>query len=883
MIKHTIKIMIVFCLAISCKDALNSKNESKKEHYSFKFEDPNLEIDERVNDLISRMTLKEKVSQMRYDAPAIDRLHIPAYNWWNECLHGVARAGLATVFPQGIAMGATWNDRLIQEMGSVVSDEARAKHHKFIEEDQRAIYQGLTFWTPNINIFRDPRWGRGQETYGEDPFLTSKIGVNYIKGLQGNDDRHYKLVATAKHFAVHSGPEKSRHRDNYKVSDQDLYETYLPAFEAAVKEANVHSVMCAYNRFRDEACCGSNLLLQKILRDDWNFEGYVVSDCWAINDFWEPDKHHIVETAEEAAALAVDRGTDLNCGNVFDPNLTEAVLNKMIDETKLDLALFRLFRARFKLGMFDPVDQVKWANIPYEVVASDKHRGLSERVARESMVLLKNENGLLPLSKSLKSIAVIGPNADSKKALLGNYHGTPRTYSTLFSALKEKLPNTQINYALGCNIANGWPALETIPSEILSYQGKPGLYAEYFGNRDLSGNPSKTEVFEDIEESWLENYPLDSIVNNEFSVRWTGQLIPKESSVYRLGFRASNGVKLFLDGSLQFEFDNQHEPGTKYVDVALEKGNSYDLKIEYSNYHVDPQAALIWAKLDHDLLSSAIEAANKSEVIILCLGLAPDIEGEEMPVVLDGFDKGDRTDIGLPQTQVELIKSIASLNKPTILVLMNGSALAINWADDHIPAILEAWYPGEKGGKAISDILFGDYNPAGRLPVTFYRSTSELPDFKDYSMKNRTYKYYQGTPLYPFGYGLSYTTFSYSNLRLPAKIASNTDIKLSVDVTNSGNREGDEVVQVYMQYPESMVQAPLRKLIGFKRIHLNPGETKTVEFVIQPNDYISVNLNGQKLMDSGTLNVTVGGSQPVPQKHKKANVSNFVKGQIQYQ
>lgn len=849
-------------IIISVVTQLNVGCTSKKEtEYDFNFQNPELSIKERVSDMINRMTLSEKVSQMRYDAPAIERLGIPAYNWWNECLHGVARAGEATVFPQAIGMGATFDKSLMFEIGTVISDEARAKHHRFIEENKRGIYQGLTFWTPNINIFRDPRWGRGQETYGEDPYLTGRMGVNFIKGLQGDDPKYLKVVATAKHFAVHSGPEKSRHEDNYHTSNKDLKETYLPAFEAAIKEANVQSVMCAYNRYRDEACCGSNLLLNDILRKEWGFDGYVVSDCWAINDFWEPNRHGLSKDAVEASALAVSRGTDLNCGSVFDPNLNEAVLQGMVDEEKVNLALSRLMEARFKLGMFDPNEMVSWSKIPYEVVCSDKHYKLSEKTAKESIVLLKNKDKTLPLKKDIASIAVIGPNADSKQVLLGNYHGTPHNSITPLKAIKQKLPNAKVLYAQGCDIAQGWPLLQLIPSSVLKNGNNNGLKGEYYDNQKWEGTPKFTRNDSVVDFVWMPNKPIDDLVTDEFSVKWTGQLIPKESGKYRIGLKASSGGKLFVNDSLRVDFSNDHEPKTEYYDVDLQEGKANDIRIEFFNYHTDPQAQLLWAKLNEDLLSPAIEIAKKSDVIVLCMGLSPDIEGEEMSVILEGFDKGDRSDISLPKTQLTLMKEINALGKPVVLVLMNGSALAVNWADDHIPAIIESWYPGEFGGNAIADVIFGDYNPAGRLPVTFYKSVEDLPDFKSYDMTNRTYKYFKGEPLYPFGHGLSYTDFTYSNL-VVNDININENISVAVDVTNSGEISGDEVVQLYISHDNKESLGPKHTLVGFERVNIVPGKTEKVSFTITPKQYASISSDGKIQIDSGSIQVYVGGKQP---------------------
>ncbi|MCL5130016.1 glycoside hydrolase family 3 protein [Algibacter sp. L4_22] len=835
---------------------------SSKKTFAFKFQNESLSIEERVDDLINQMTLKEKVSQMRFDAPAIDRLGITEYNWWNECLHGVARAGEATVFPQAIGMGATWNPSLILEMGEAVSDEARAKHHRFVSEGKRGIAQGLTFWTPNINIFRDPRWGRGQETYGEDPFLTSRIGVNYIKGLQGDDDKYLKVVATAKHFAVHSGPEKSRHQDNYQTSNKDLYETYLPAFEAAVKEAKVHSIMCAYNRYRDEPCCGNNLLLSKILREDWGFKGYVVSDCWAINDFWQPENHGVVETPAEAGAMAINNGTDLNCGNVFDPSLNEAVLKELVDENQIDIALSRLFIARFKLGMFDNPENVKWSKIPYSVVASEKHLELSEKIARESMVLLKNDNNILPLKKNIKSIAVIGPNADAVQSLLGNYHGTPHNYITPLKAIQQKLPNTEVNYALGSDIASGWSTFTHIPVSVLESENKSGLKGEYYTKSNFEGEPVLTQTDSVIDFIWTPKRPIKDFKSDVFSVRWTGNIIPKQTGLYRIALKASSYGKLFMGDSLYADFSADYEPKTEYFDMELEEGKAYPIKIEYQNRLSDPQVHLLWAKLNEDLLTPAIEAAKKSEIVLLCLGLSPEIEGEEMPVELDGFDKGDRSSLKLPKNQIELMKKVHALGKPTIVVLMNGSALAVNWAAENVPAILEAWYPGEFGGKAIADVLFGDYNPSGRLPITFYKSVTDLPDFKNYNMENRTYKYFKGAPLFPFGHGLSYTSFEYENLNIPEKVKLNDAIKIAVDVKNTGAVDGDEVVQFYLTHEDKQDKSPIRTLVGFKRIHLNAGETKTVNYKIDADKYASITSEGKKIIETENLLLSIGGKQP---------------------
>jgi beta-glucosidase len=686
------------------------------------YQNPALSIPERVEDLVSQMTLAEKISQMVYDAPAIERLGIPKYNWWNECLHGVGRAGIATVFPQAIGLAATWNTDLMSQVAVAISDEARAKHHEAVRQGIREIYTGLTFWSPNINIFRDPRWGRGQETYGEDPYLTARMGVTFVQGLQGDDPHYLKLVATPKHYAVHSGPEHDRHHFDAQVSQRDLYDTYLPAFEACVREGKAVSVMGAYNRVNGEPACASPTLLEKILRGEWRFDGYVVSDCWAISDIYR--HHQVVGTAPEAAALAVQAGCDLNCGGTY-PALVESVAQGLISEETIDHAVKRLFTARFRLGMFDPPEQVPYTQIPYEVNDSPQHRFLALRAAQESIILLKNENDFLPLSKDLKTIAVIGPNADDPEVLLGNYNGTPSSSVTPLAGIRAKVSSgTEVLYAQGCHIIN---------------EGTEG-YAE------------------------------------------------------------------------------------------------------------------------------AVALAERAEVVIFVAGISQLIEGEEDQVegVGGGLrSKGDRIDLDLPAVQEELLKAVHATGTPVVLVLINGSALAVNWAEAHLRAIVEAWYPGQAGGTAIVDVLFGDYNPAGRLPVTFYKSVTDLPDFNDYRMAGRTYRYFRGQPLYPFGHGLSYTTFAYSDLRLSAgAIQPDQSLGLSVLVQNTGPRAGDEVVQVYVNYINKSTEIPIRQLQGFKRIHLAPGETKTVPFTLTPDQFALVNEQGQRVVEPGTYQLAVGGRQP---------------------
>lgn len=810
------------------------------------YKDPTRLIAERVQDLLSRMTVEEKISQMVFDAPGIERLGIPAYNWWNECLHGVARAGVATVFPQAIGLAATWDVALMGEVAGAISDEARAKHHESIRRGVRDIYTGLTFWSPNVNIFRDPRWGRGQETYGEDPYLTARMGVTFVRGLQGDDPAYLKLVATPKHFAVHSGPELDRHHFDARVGDRDLHETYLPAFQACVTEARAASVMGAYNRTNGEPCCASPTLIQKILREEWAFEGYVVSDCWAINDIF--GGHKVVETPAEAAALAVKVGCDLECGCAYS-SLFVAVDQGLIDEATIDRAVARLFTARFRLGMFDPSEQVPFTRILYEINDSPEHRVLALRAAWESIVLLKNEphpstpsrQPLLPLSKDLKSIAVIGPNADDLAVLLGNYSGTPSKAVTPLEGIRQKVGReTVVYHAQGCQIAPDMPPLRPVPSACLhpraggAGHASSGLGGAYFRDILFMDAAAFTRIDPIVDFAWHDASPLGGYGTDPFSVRWTGALIPPVSGRYLLGVRGSSGYGLWLDGRELLPYaTNDHHAFTRVVSVDLEAARLYDVRLDYVNEGRDPHVQLLWAVPDHDYVAEALQAAEHAEVVVLVMGLSPALEGEEMPVRVEGFAGGDRTDIALPRTQEALLRQIHALGKPVVLVLMGGSALAVNWADAHVPAILAAWYPGEEGGTAIADVLFGDYNPGGRLPVTFYKSVDQLPSFDAYNMAGRTYRFMAEAPLYPFGHGLSYTRFEYTGLCVdPRHIDRDGKASVTVDVTNTGARTGDEVVQFYVRYPNSRVSRPAKELKGFARVTLAAGERRTVTCVL---------------------------------------------------
>jgi beta-glucosidase len=704
------------------------------------YQNVNLPFEQRVNDLVSRMTLEEKVSQMVDQAPAIPHLGIPQYNWWNECLHGVARAGLATVFPEPIGSAASFDAGLVNRIGNATSDEARAKYHDFIRQDKHERYEGLTFWSPNINIFRDPRWGRGMETYGEDPYLTSIMGVNFIKGLQGDDPKYLKLVATAKHYMVHSGPESERHRFNATTDPYDFADTYLPAFKKSVQDAKTFSIMSAYNSYNGVAAPANIFLLSKVLRQELGFNGYVVSDCDAVADIYTAHKE--ATSKEQASAMAVTAGNDLNCGSTYRA-LVDAVKSGLITEDKINTSVKRLFMARFKLGMFDPDKMVKYASIPYSVVNSKTNQQLALQAARESIVLLKNAKQILPLSKSIKNIAVIGPNADDEKMLWGNYNGTPEKTVTPLQGIKNKLPGANVVYARGCELAE-----------------------------------------------------------------WTS-----------------------------------------VVDSAKIKKN----------------------------FDEAVSAAEKADAVVMFLGLSPRLEGEEMKVQAKGFSGGDRESIDLPKPQEDLIKAISNLHKPLVLVLLNGSALAINWEAENVPAIMDAWYGGQAAGSAIADVLFGDYNPAGRLPVTFYKSTNDLPDFHDYSMRNRTYRYFTGEPLYPFGYGLSYTTFKYSDIKVPQSVLTGQNYTVTAQVQNTGKRAGDEVVQLYVKRLDKGVRKPLIALKGFKRIYLKAGEIKTVSFVLSPESLSLVDDSGKQAERPGTAQIFISGTQP---DHEGAMATNITAKKI---
>ena len=794
-----------------------------------KFQDPKLPIEERVNDLVSKMTLEEKVSQMVYNSLAIERLGIPQYNWWNEALHGVARNGIATVFPQAIGLAATWDLDLMYRVATVISDEARAKYNIAISKNKRGIYQGITLWSPNINIFRDPRWGRGMETYGEDPYLTGEMGSQFVKGLQGNDPKYLKTIATPKHFVAHSGPEPERHTFNAIVNDYDLRETYLPHFKKCIVDAKAYSIMCAYNRFRGDACCGSDPLIKQILRDEWKFQGLMVSDCWAVPDIY--NFHKIVDSPEKAASMAVKAGTDLECGNSY-PTLTKAMQLGLINENELDVSVKRIFTARLKLGMFDPPEMVPFSKlVKYD---TDENKAIALEAARKSIVLLKNKKNLLPLSKDVKTVAVIGPNANDVEVLLGNYSGFPSAPVTPLQGIKNKLKNTEVIYEHGCDLAENMPSFNIIDENCLytsADKKQHGFVGEYFSNNSFDGKPAFTRTDAKVDFAWWDGAPDPTFDPDNFGVRWSGVLVPEKSGQYFLGGYGFNGFKIYFEDSLFVAFDGEFDPVKTYKSINLEAGKTYKIKIEFYKKLRYSFMQFIWNAPDETREQRAIKAAKKADVVIMCMGLSPRLEGEEMKVEVEGFKGGDRLTLDLPKVQSDLIKKIHAVGKPVVFVLLNGSALSINWEDKNIPAIIEAWYGGQAAGTAIADVIFGDYNPAGRLPVTFYKSVDQLPDFRNYNMVGRTYRYFKEQPLYQFGYGLSYSSFKYKNLQLSKKQMNEFEsTTLSVDVTNTSKTVGEEVVQLYIKPEKDHLLN--KSLKSFKRISLNPGESKTVEFTI---------------------------------------------------
>ncbi len=828
-----------------------------------------LSPEQRAVDLVRRMTVEEKVSQLVNQSRAVPRLNVPDYDWWSESLHGVARNG-TTEFPEPVGLAATFDTDAIHRMAIVIGTEGRASYVRGMRDGHSDIFEGLDFWAPNINIFRDPRWGRGQETYGEDPFLTARLGVAFVTGLQGDDPKYYRVISTPKHYAVHSGPEPTRHTADVKVSKHDEVDTYLPAFRATVMEGKAGSVMCAYNSINGQPACANEFLLQDQLRGKWGFKGYVVSDCDAVINIFSD--HRFTKTQPEASALAVQRGMDNECidfAKVKDDHdyrpYWEAYKQGILKESEIDTALVRLFTARMKLGMFDPPEMVPYSKIDEKELDTAEHRALARVLANESMVLLKND-GTLPLKKGPLKIALVGPLADQTKYLLGNYNGVPTHTVSVLEGLRAEFPDAQISFVPGTPFLRNDG--EAVPaSAFTTSEGQPGLKEE-FATRAIFGGKPTILATRDVSAVDLkaEDVPSEAKGKYPLRVEWNGFLTPSESGDYTVGVRFQAGfARVMVDGKpvAQGWAGGDGRGDAKVGHVHLETGKKVSLKVVYSQASAGPiRAQLIWRKYDPRPSPEAIAAAKAADVVIAVLGITSELEGEEMPVSEEGFKGGDRTSIDLPKPEQELLEAVTATGKPVVLVLANGSALAVNWAAQHANAILESWYAGEEGGAAIAETLSGKNNPAGRLPVTFYTGVDQLPPFEDYAMKGRTYRYFEGKPLYPFGHGLSYTTFAYNSLSLPkSPIKAGDPLTAEVKVTNTGKREGDEVAQLYLSFP-NVAGAPLRALRGFRRVHLKPGESQTVRFELKDRALHMVSAAGEPIIAEGKYSVSIGGGQP---------------------
>ena len=866
---------IVECI-IACTGALffgsALQNAVAQESGNPPYLNPQLSPEQRATDLVRSMTLAEKASQMQNNSAAVPRLKVPAYQWWSEALHGVINEGV-TEYPEPVGLAATFDAPGINKMAAQIGIEGRIKHVQNAREGHTGIMGGLDFWSPNLNIFRDPRWGRGQETYGEDPFLTGRMGVAYVTGLQGDDPKYYLAIATPKHYAVHSGPEPTRHFADVDVSKHDQVDTYEPAFRAAVVDGKAGSVMCAYNAINGEPACANQYLLQDQLRGKWGFQGYVVSDCDAVRDV--AANHRYRPTQAQGAAISVIRGMDNECvtftsrfGDPVEKAYIDAVQQGYLPESVLDAALIRLFTARIRLGMFDPPDIVRYTKINEKELDSAEHRAHARKLANESMVLLKND-GLLPLKSGIRKIAVVGPLADQTRPLIGNYAGQPTHIVSILDGLHAEFPNATITFVPGTQFLRTDGT--AVPDALLTTpDGKPGLKADY--NEGMRrGQPapgaettpivSRTEANVKLTES---NLPAQVAGRKTFGVQWSGFLTPIESGDFTLGIRCEGFGRLTVDGK---QVATAFGGGTRGLSsgvgrVHLERGRKVALEISYGTRTSKPHAELIWAKFNSAPSPEAIAAAKNADVVIAVVGITSQLEGEEMPVSEPGFLGGDRTSIDLPQPEEDLVEAVAATGKPLAVVLMNGSALAVNWIHEHANAVLESWYPGEEGGAAVAETLSGKNNPSGRLPVTFYTGVDQLPNFEDYGMANRTYRYFTGKPLYPFGWGLSYTNFKYGDLSVPAQAtAAGQPLGADVTVTNTGKIAGDEVVQLYLKFPP-VKGAPLIALRGFERIHLEPGASQKVHFDLKPRDLGMVTEDGNPIVAQGDYTISIGGGQP---------------------
>lgn len=856
---------------------LSAMLTNAQDYKSFPMWDHQLPMEQRVNDVVNRLTLEEKVAQLLNATPAVTRLGIPAYDWWNEVLHGVARTPYrVTSYPQAIGMAATWDTNSLYRMADYSALEGRAIHNKAIELGKTGDrYLGLTYWTPNINIFRDPRWGRGQETYGEDPFLTAMLARSFVRGLQGEDPKYLKAAACAKHFAVHSGPEPSRHSDNFNPTAYDLWDTYLPAFKELIVKANVAGVMCAYNAVNTQPCCASDLLMNDILRKQWKFTGYVTSDCWAVDDFFRYHKTH--KDATSSAIDALVHGTDVECGNSVYRTLLDAVKSGLMKEEQLNISLRRLFEIRFRLGMFDPPAMVKYAQTPASVLESPVHQAHALKMAQQSIVLLRNEKNLLPLSKQIKKIAVIGPNADNKIAILGNYNGVPSKVVTVLDGIKEKLGNgVEVTYEKAINFANDTLMVYDEMSGRYTGEGNDGVKAEYFANEKLEGSPVAIKYDSDLDHYWAEGQsPVAGIGSIHYSARYTGTFSADKDEVMNFEIEGDDGYRLLVNDKLLVDAWTRNRWGAKQVQLPVKKDSAYKIVVEH--YQSEGNAVIRlksghYEKTDAEALKRRLKDAD---AIVFVGGISPQLEGEEMPVAVPGFKGGDRTSILLPAAQTELMKALQSTGKPVVFVMMTGSALAIPWEDQHIPGIINAWYGGQSAGTGVADVLFGDYNPAGRLPVTFYKSDKDLPGFSDYSMDGRTYRYFKGEALYPFGYGLSYTTFQYSGLKAPVSAARNKNITVSAVIKNTGKRDGEEVVQLYVSHDHKKGKAPVRALKGFQRIELKAGQSKVITFTLTPEQLSLVDEKEGKLYQpNDKVTISIGGGQPGVKNKTTSNVTS---------
>jgi beta-glucosidase len=824
--------------------------------------DSKLSPEKRAADLVHRMTLQEKASQLVNQAREIPRLNVPAYDWWSEALHGVAVDG-TTEFPEPVGLAATFDTPRIHEMAIAIGMEAQVVHAQAVRKGTFPIFHGLDFWAPNVNIFRDPRWGRGQETYGEDPFLSARMAVAFVTGMQGDDPGHYRVISTPKHFAVHSGPEPTRHFTDVDVSKHDELDTYLPAFRAAVVEGHAASVMCAYNAINGQPACASEFLLQQTLRGAWHFQGYVVSDCDAVRNIFRD--HHYRPTQPQASAISLIRGMDNECidfAKVTDDHdyhpYIDAVQQGYLPEGTVDTALIRLFTARIRLGMFDPADASPYGKIDEKILDSAGHRALARRIANESMVLLKND-GVLPL-KTVKRITVVGPLADQTAVLLGNYNGTPTHTVSVLEGMKEEFPEAKITYVPGTQFLSNRG--DPVPASALTTpDGKPGLKAEY-GSRpgfDSKTTPlaSRIESVVNLTES---NLPEQAKSTKTLSVQWSGMLNPIATGDYVLGIKADGFARVLVEDKVVAEGWGNN---THLGQIHLEKAHPVKLDVSYGRFDEGKhEAQLIWAAVNNVPDPAAVTAAKNADVIVAVVGITSRLEGEEMPVDQPGFSGGDRTTLDLPKAEEDVVQAVAATGKPLVVVLMNGSALSANWEKAHANAILEAWYSGEEGGAAIAETLSGKNNPAGRLPVTFYKDVHQLPHFENYSMKGRTYRYFEGDPLWQFGYGLSYTTFSYGDLALPnLPVNAGDQLDASVTVTNTGKIAGDEVVQLYLRFPD-VPGAPIRALRAFQRVHLEPGAKDKVDFHLSPRDLSMVTLGGDIIVAQGKYTISIGGAQP---------------------